>query len=121
VCRSAVSSDRRDQVTACARTLGVGHVTIWSGAEFEEQLRLRAEFLLHRLIDGVPFPDAEGELRRFVDDFPGLSDDDTLALMAAVFDRPAFRTPFMVESSLPAFQQAIEDTIGALNTGIWRM
>lgn len=40
--------------------------------------------------------------------------------MAAVFDRPAFRTPFQQESSLPAFQQAIEDTIGALNTGVWR-
>src|SRR3546814_1625809 len=40
--------------------------------------------------------------------------------MAAVFERPAFRTPFQAESSLPAFQHAIEDTIGALNTGIWR-
>ncbi|EAU1383055.1 hypothetical protein DJ428_25020, partial [Salmonella enterica] len=27
---------------------------------------------------------------------------------------------FMAESYLPAFQQAIEDTIGALNTGVWR-
>ncbi|MEI6934120.1 hypothetical protein ACOQLP_30420, partial [Klebsiella pneumoniae] len=35
-------------------------------------------------------------------------------------DRPAFRTPFQQESSLPAFQKAIEDTIGALNTGLWR-
>lgn len=40
--------------------------------------------------------------------------------MASVFDRPAFRTPFQQESSLPAFQKAIEDTIGALNTGLWR-
>ncbi|NYE22085.1 hypothetical protein [Pigmentiphaga litoralis] len=55
-----------------------------------------------------------------MDDFPGLSDIDVLQLMAAVFDRPAFRTPFQWESSLPAFRQAIEDTIGALNTGAWR-
>lgn len=88
--------------------------------EFEEALRLRAEFLLQRFVEGVVFPDAEGELRRFVDDFPDLSDEDTLRIMAAVFERPAFRTPFQAESSLPAFQQAIEDTIGALNTGIWR-
>ncbi|MER9708471.1 hypothetical protein NKJ10_30685 [Mesorhizobium sp. M0204] len=40
--------------------------------------------------------------------------------MAAAFDRPAFRTPFLEECSLSAFQQAIEDTIAALNTGIWR-
>jgi hypothetical protein len=41
-------------------------------------------------------------------------------MMAALFDRPAFRTPFQQESSLPAFQRAIEDTIAALNTGVWR-
>lgn len=55
-----------------------------------------------------------------MDDFPDLSDTEALQLMAAVFDRPAFRTPFQQESSLPAFQQAIEDTVGPLNTGIWR-
>jgi hypothetical protein len=120
VCRGAVSSERRDKIAAAGRKLGIQSVEIWSGVEFEEALRLRAEFLLHRFVEGVVFPDAEGELRRFVDDFPDLSDEDVLHLMAAVFDRPAFRTPFQSESSLPAFQQAIEDTIGALNTGIWR-
>jgi hypothetical protein len=120
VCRGAVSSGRRDQIAAAALGLGIGSVDIWSGVEFEEALRLRAEFLLRRFVEGEMFPDAEGELRRFVDDFPDLSDDDTLSLMAAVFDRPAFRTPFSLESYLPAFQQAIEDTIGALNTGVWR-
>jgi len=120
VCRGAVSSGQRDRVKAAGRKLGIQHVDIWSGVEFEEALRLRAEFLLQRFVEGVVFPDAEGELRRFVDDFPDLSDEDTLRIMAAVFERPAFRTPFQAESSLPAFQQAIEDTIGALNTGIWR-
>ncbi|MCK5748868.1 MAG: hypothetical protein KAH44_21825 [Oricola sp.] len=120
VCRVAVSSERRDAISAAGRHLGIKTVDIWSGVEFEEALRLRAEFLLRRFVEGVVFPDADAELRRFVDDFPGLSDDETLHMMAAVFDRPAFRTPFMAESNLPAFQQAIEDTIAALNTGVWR-
>ena len=120
VCRGAVSSERRDAISAAGRQLGIKAVDVWSGVEFEEALRLRAEFLLRRFVEGVVFPDAEAELRRFVDDFPDLSDHDTLHMMAAVFDRPAFRTPFMAESHLPAFQQAIEDTIGALNTGVWR-
>src|SRR3546814_14282074 len=95
-------------------------VAIWSSVEFEEELRLRAEFLLHRFVSGEPFPDTAGELQRFVDDFPQMSDDEILQMMAAVFDRPAFRTPFMIQRQLPAFEQAIEDTIAALNTGFWR-
>lgn len=120
VCRGAVSDTNRTRIEQASVDLGVACVTIWSGVEFEENLRLRAEYLLHRFVQGIEFPDAEAEIRKFVDDFPGLSDSDLLQLMAAVFDRPAFRTPFQQESSLPAFQQAIEDTIGALNTGVWR-
>ena len=120
VCRGAVSSERRDGIAAAGRQLGIKAVDIWSGVEFEEALRLRAEFLLRRFVEGAEFPDAEAELRRFVDDFPDLSDGDTLRMMAAVFERPVFRTPFVAESHLPAFQQAIEDTISALNTGVWR-
>jgi hypothetical protein len=120
VSRGAVSDTSRSRIELAAASLGVAHVTIWSGVEFEENLRLRAEYLLHRFVQGIEFPDAEVEIHKFVDDFPDLSDSDALQLMAAVFDRPAFRTPFQQESSLPAFQQAIEDTIGALNTGVWR-
>jgi hypothetical protein len=82
-------------------------------------LRLRAEYLLHRFVQGVEFPDVEADIQKFTDDFPDLSDADVLQLMASVFDRPAFRTPFQQESS-PCFSKAIEDTIGALNTGLWR-
>ncbi|MGC3933513.1 hypothetical protein [Pseudomonas atacamensis] len=121
VSRGAVSDTSRSRIEQAAASLGVAHVTIWSGVELEENLRLRAEYLLHRFVKGIEFPDAESDIRRFVDDFPDLSDADALQLMAAVFDRPAFRTPFHQESSLPAFLQAIEDTIGALNTGVWRM
>lgn len=120
VSRGAVSDTSRSRIEQAAASLGVAHVTIWSAVEFEENLRLRAEYLLHRFVQGAEFPDAETDIRKFVDDFPGLSDADALQLIAAVFDRPAFRTPFQQESSLPAFQQAIEDTIGALNTGVWR-
>lgn len=120
VCRGAVSDAGRTRIADAAAGLGVKHVTIWSSVEFEENLRLRAEYLLHRFVQGVEFPEAEVQLRNFVDDFPDLSDADALGLMAAVFERPAFRTSFREESSLPAFKQAIEDVIGAFNTGIWR-
>ncbi|WP_321857975.1 hypothetical protein [Paraburkholderia tropica] len=120
VSRGAVSDTSRSRIEQAAESLGVAHVTIWSAVEFEENLRLRAEYLLHRFVQGAEFPDAETDIRKFVDDFPDLSDADALQMIAAVFDRPAFRTPFQQESSLPAFQQAIEDTIGALNTGVWR-
>lgn len=99
VSRGAVSDAGRTRIEQAAASLGVRHVTIWSGVEF---------------------PDVEADIQKFTDDFPDLSDADVLQLMAAVFDRPAFRTPFQQESSLPAFQKAIEDTIGALNTGLWR-
>jgi hypothetical protein len=120
VTRTDVSAIRRDAIKQAAKNLGINYLTIWSGAEFEEHLRLRGEDLLRRFCAGESFPDKADEIQRFVDDFGALADNDILDIMAAVFDRPAFRTPFHEESSLPAFQQAIEDTIAALNTGIWR-
>lgn len=120
VCRSSVSAQRRDEVRSAAAKLGVHNIAIWSGPEFEEHLRLRAEFLLHRLVEGVPFPDTETELREFVDRFPEINDQQALGMLARAFDRPAFRTPFQQESNLPAFQQAIDDTIRVLSTGIWQ-
>jgi hypothetical protein len=120
VVRGTVSATRRDAISEAARRIGIDNVTVWSGAEFEENLRLRGEDLLRRFFAGEAFPDKADEIRRFVDEFVTLTDNDMLTIMAAVFDRPAFRTPFHEESSLPAFQQAIEDTIAALNTGVWR-
>ncbi len=49
-----------------------------------------------------------------------MSDDDALALMAKLFDRPAFYTPIHAESNLGDFKQAITDTIQALGAGIWK-
>jgi hypothetical protein len=120
VCRCNVSAKRRDEVTKAAHKLGIGHVTIWAGTEFEEHLRLRAEFLLRRLIEGVTFPDSADEIRDFVGQFSDVTDEQALAMFARTFDRPAFQTPFQHESNLPAFLKAIEDTIRALSTGIWQ-
>lgn len=87
---------------------------------FEEHLRLRAEFLLRSLVDRVPFPDSEVELRNFVDTFQDVDEGQALAMFARAFDGPALRTPFQQESNLHAFQQAIDDTIRVLSTGISR-
>ncbi|MER8824622.1 restriction endonuclease [Mesorhizobium sp. M0904] len=120
VTRGAVSASRRDAVQKFAKANGIDNLSIWGGAELEEHLRLIGEDLLKRFCEGEEFPDKAAELTRFAEDFAGLSDMDALAQMAIVFDRPAFRTPFQQECSLHAFRQAIDDTISALNTGIWR-
>lgn len=116
----AVSATRRDTVKEAAVNAGISSLTIWSGVDFEEHLRLIGEDLLRRFCDGEPFPDRPDELRHFATDFPGLTDNEALAQMAVVLQRPAFQTRFQEECSLPAFQTAIEDTIAALNTGLWR-
>lgn len=115
-----VSAARRDAVEEAAVKAGITSLAIWSGVDFEEHLRLIGEDLLRRFCDGDPFPDRPDELCHFASDFPGLTDIDALEQMAVVFQRPVFQTCFQEESSLPAFQTAIEDTIAALNTGVWR-
>lgn len=52
VSRGAVSDANRTRIEQAAASLGIPHVTIWSGVEFEENLRLRAEYLLHRFVLG---------------------------------------------------------------------
>lgn len=120
VCRGKVSANRRDAVEEAGKALGFKHVVIWTANEFEEQLRLRGEFLLRRYIEGEQFPDDGAGLRAFVSSFAELDDAEMLRAIGMVFERPAFWTPFHQECQLPAFQRAIEDTIGALNTGIWK-
>jgi hypothetical protein len=120
VCRSGVSAPLRDHLQKYGRQRGVRVTTAMSGSEFEENLRLKAEFLLQRFVNGEPFPDSPAQLRKFADEFPDMSDDDAIHLMGRAFDRAAFRTPFYEETNLPAFLRAIEDTIRVLNTGIWQ-
>jgi hypothetical protein len=64
------------------------------------------------------FPDTEPELTMFAQTDGLPSDSEILAMMAKLFDRPAFYTPIHQESNLPDFKQAITDTIQALGTGI---
>lgn len=45
------------------------------------------------------------------------TDADVVAALTVALDRPAFRTPFHQESSLPRFRDAIAETIQTLNTG----
>lgn len=47
------------------------------------------------------------------------NDEQIIENLIQCFDRPAFVTPFMMESNLPNFEKAIEDTIQAVNTGIY--
>lgn len=46
-----------------------------------------------------------------------LSDSDVARALLASLDRPAFRTPFRQESSLPRFRAAIAEAVAAINTG----
>jgi hypothetical protein len=57
------------------------------------------------------------QLERFVAKSLPLSDADIARALLAGLDRPAFRTPFHQESSLPRFKAAIAETIATINTG----
>jgi hypothetical protein len=118
VARSNISAKMRDKIKKHVTTLGVRECDTWSGTEFEEFLRHRAESLLKRFFDGETFPDAAPELLAFAQASVPMNDNDALALMAKLFDRPAFYTPIHAESNLGDFKQAITDTIQALGTGI---
>lgn len=114
----SVSAKLRDDINKLVAAEGIADAEVWSGPEFEERLRQKAESLLERFVDGVVFPDAPDQIKSFVEGVDPANDDEILALMAGVFDRPAFYTPFHDESNIPAFKQALTDTIQALGTGI---
>jgi hypothetical protein len=59
----------------------------------------------------------QAQLNRFVAQSLPLSDADVARAILAGLDRPAFRTPFYRESSLPRFRAAIAETISVINTG----
>jgi hypothetical protein len=115
-----LSTSFRDKVALLCRNNDIKGEA-WSSEEFEERLHKEAEPLLKRFCDGEPFPDTPAELDKFVQNSIPRSDNEILAIMSELFDRPAFYTPFQHESNVPAFKQAITDTIEALNTGIHRL
>ena len=121
VTAAAVSAGLRDKTKKLCEKNDVYSSEVWSGNEFEERLRAKTESLLKRFVAGDKFPDTPADLRDFAQTAEPQSDDEILALMAGLFDRPVFYTPFHQESSIPAFKKAITDTIEALNTGIHRL
>lgn len=121
VARGVISATLRDTAKQAAANQGIKVCELWSGEEFEERLRFKTESLLKRFVGGQAFPDTPGDLRAFVATLTPANDNEILALMTSLFDRPAFYTRFQYESSIPAFKKAITDTIEALNTGIHRL
>lgn len=115
-----VSAATKEKCKAHARSLGILSAQVWSGSEFEENLRFHAASVLQRFFVGEELPDESAELRGVVHQLDPTTEREAGELIARLFNRPAFTTPIHGESSLPAFRQAISDTIGALNTGIWR-
>jgi len=120
VAGSSVSSDTKDKVDEHARAKKIHQSQTWSGAEFEEHLRFHAPSVLDRFFHGVDLPDDEASLRDFMQKLDPVTAGEAAEMWANIFRRPAFETPIGEESSLPAFSQAIGDTIRAINTGIWR-
>lgn len=116
-----VSADLRDKIKQLCKELDIAEVDVLSGHEFEEKLRAVSDSLLARFVRGEPFPDDPRELRLLVESISAQNDDEILELMAGLFDRPAFYTPFKQESCIPNFKKAITDTIEALNTGVHRL
>lgn len=55
------------------------------------------------------------QLQRYVAKALPISDGEVAGALLAAIDRPAFRTPFQQESSLPRFRAAIIETIAAIN------
>ena len=120
VASGSISAKMRDQIKAHVQSAGIAQCDVWSGMEFEEFLRHKAEALLQRFVGGEAFPDAALELTLFAQQDEKPSDAEILRAMAQLFDRPAFYTPIHQESNLADFKQAITDTIQALGTGIWK-
>lgn len=120
VCGHDIPASLRDDAKAYSAGKGVHRCDLWSGKEFEEFIRAKAESLLHRFVDGDPFPDVDKDLLLFAWGTVPIDDRERLALISLAFDRPAFSTPIHQESSLPAFRKAIDDTIRVLKTGIWQ-
>jgi hypothetical protein len=113
----SVTGGMKDTISAAALTAGFSSCETWSGVEFEERLRRDAPDLLLRFTQGVPFPEIPQEIAAFIAQTCGLGDDLIVRVLTAAFDRPAYKTPFRSESSLPRFRAAITESIDTINTG----
>lgn len=121
VCGGRVTVKTRKAVSDYAKSKGFAHVEIWSGVEFEEKLRLTSPELLKRFVEGESFPETPAEMIKLAKSIAAKDDSDIIQLISECFDRPAFTTPFNMESSIPDFEKAMADTIEVLNTGVHRL
>ena len=112
-----VSGPQKDKINRAAIQAGFGSADVISGPEFEEHLRIHTPELLQRFVEGVAFPELPAELLAFSRAAADLTDQQITEALTLAFDRPAFRTHFHQESSLPRFKEAIAETIRTLNTG----
>jgi len=115
------SAGLRDRLKGLLGRSGIQKLDIWGAVEFEERLRANAHALLERFVQGKTFPDEPVGIAGVLAQIGSKSDAEALAQMARLFDRPAFYTPFVAESSIPAFEQAITDTIEAIGTGVYKL
>ena len=113
-----VSANLREKIKAeVLAKLKIYDTEVWGGREFEERLHYHARDLLRRFIHGEVFPEQPDALRALTTTSSNPPDHEIVAALMRSLDRPAFRTPFHQESSLPRFKTAIAETINTLNTG----
>jgi hypothetical protein len=120
VAGNSVSAAIKEKCQGHGKSKGISRVQVWSASELEEHLRFHAPSVLERFFSGVVLPDEPEALKAFVLSLGPTTDREAGELIVQLFRRPAFQTRISEESSLPAFDRAIGDCIGALNTGIWR-
>jgi hypothetical protein len=113
-----ISGRQKDKIIHAAIRVGFGSAEVISGPEFEEHLRIHTPELLRRFIEGVAFPELPAELTAVSQAAADLTDRQITDALTLAFDRPAFRTHFHQESSLPRFKEALAETIRTLNTGL---
>ncbi len=113
-----VSAALKVKIAAEAKAkLNVHDTEVWGAVEFEERLRLRAPDLLRRFVNGEAFPESPEALRALTESESNPPDVEIITALMRSFDRPAFRTVFLGESSLPRFKLALAETVNTLNTG----
>lgn len=112
VCGGKIAAGISKGIKAYAHQAGIVNVSLWSGADIEEDIRMTAPVLLKRFFEGISFPEQNAAV---------LDDQQIIAELAVCFDRPAFTTPFHREVNIPHFEKAITDTIEVLNTGVHRL
>jgi hypothetical protein len=117
VAGGGVFGKMKDKVAIEATRIGFATSQVWSGAEFEERLRRDAPELLKRFTEGEPFPELPAELIAFSVGSGVLTDRQIVDGIIAGFDRPALRTPFQHESSIPRFEKALVELLELVNTG----